>query len=292
MKLDLTIQNLDKVQAALAKLSGPQAREAYAKAINDTGFMVRKAMQAELRKFDRVTPFIANSPKLIAATPENLSAAILPTLDSRNKPSKGGKIGVDPQQVLQAQEFGGRRADKRSEVLLRKAGFLQPGWQTAIPKEPFPGSDDGRGNLNGSFLRSVLSYLQTYQAGQGHDQNMKKAAMERMRKFGKATISKRAQQQPGPYMGRSYFVAGGRAAVTWDNKKYRTGAKQTAHLQPGIWAAIGVGKSRQLRPVLIFVRAPSYQPRISMERIAKESGAQDHLDKRIRFRVRQLAESV
>lgn len=292
MKLDLTIQNLDKVQAALAKLSGPQAREAYAKAINDTGFMVRKAMQAELRKFDRVTPFIANAPKLIAATPDNLSAAILPTLDSRNKPGKGGKIGVDPQQVLQAQEFGGRRADKRSEVLLRKAGFLQPGWQTAIPKEPFPGSDDGRGNLNGSFLRSVLSYLQTYQAGQGHDQNMKKAAMERMRKFGKATISKRAQQQPGPYMGRSYFVAGGRAAVTWDNKKYRTGAKQTAHLQPGIWAAIGVGKSRQLRPVLIFVRAPSYQPRISMERIAKESGAQDHLDKRIRFRVRQLAESV
>ena len=290
MKLELKIENLEKVSADLAKLSGPQARVAYANAINDTGFMVRRAMQAELGKFDRVTPFIHKSPKLVAATPAKLSARILPTLDSRNLPTTGGKVGVDPQDVLQAQEFGGRRRDKRSEVLLRKAGFLQPGWQTAIPKEPFPGSDDGRGNLNGSFLRSVLSYLQTYQAGQGHDQNMKKAAMERMRKFGKATISKRAQQQPGPYMGRSYFVAGGRAAVTWDNKKYRTGAKQTAHLQPGIWAAIGVGKSRQLRPVLMFVRAATYRPRISMDRIARDSGAQDYLDKRIRFRIRNLAE--
>jgi len=58
MQLELKIQNLDKVREALAKLSGKQARQAYAKAINDTGFMVRKAMQDELRKFDRVTPFI------------------------------------------------------------------------------------------------------------------------------------------------------------------------------------------------------------------------------------------
>ena len=294
MKLSAEIRNQKELTDLLGKLAGGELRKAYALALNDTGFMVRGKQVAALNgAFDRVTPFVGRSPKVFKATAEKLSVSIAPTLHTdRGAFVRGGKVGVDPQDVLQAQEFGGRRADKRSEVLLRKAGFLQLGWQTAIPKEPFPGSDDGRGNLNGSFLRSVLSYLQTYQAGQGHDQNMKKAAMERMRKFGKATISKRAQQQPGPYMGRSYFVAGGRAAVTWDNKKYRTGAKQTAHLQPGIWAAIGVGKSRQLRPVLIFVRAPSYQPRISMERIAKDAGVQDYLDKRIRFRVRQLAESV
>lgn len=264
MKLDLTIQNLDKVQAALAKLSGPQAREAYAKAINDTGFMVRKAMQAELRKFDRVTPFIANAPKLIAATPENLSAAILPTLDSRNKPSKGGKIGVDPQQVLQAQEFGGRRSDKRSEAALRRAGILPAGYQTAIPTDPYPGSDDGRGNLRGAFLQQLISYLQAY------SEVGFKANMTEKRKRG-------IQKGTAKTKGRRYFVSYGRL--------------RGQHLAPGIWAAQGT-HGVDVRPVLMFVRTPSYQPRISMERIAKESGAQDHLDKRIRFRVRQLAESV
>ena len=74
MKLELKIENLEKVSADLAKLSGPQARVAYAKAINDTGFMVRRAMQAELGKFDRVTPFIQKSPKLVRATPLRPSA--------------------------------------------------------------------------------------------------------------------------------------------------------------------------------------------------------------------------
>ena len=285
MKLELKIENLEKVSADLAKLSGPQARVAYANAINDTGFMVRRAMQAELGKFDRVTPFIRKSPKLVAATPAKLSARILPTLDSRNLPTTGGKVGVDPQDVLQAQEFGGRRRDKKSEVVLRRSGWLPAGYQTALPKEPFPGSDDGNGNLKGSFIRSVLSYLQTFQE-LGYHQNMKKGARERLERGG----TKRQLAEHGPRMGRKYFIAGGRAAVTWDNKKYRAGAGSTKHLQPGIWASLGSGSSRQLRPVLIFVRTPSYQPRISMDRIARDSGAQDYLDKRIRFRIRNLAE--
>ena len=37
---------------------------------------------------------------------------------------------------------------------------------------------------------------------------------------------------------------------------------------------------------------PTYTPRINMDRIAQQSSAQDYLDKRVRFRVRELAESV
>lgn len=263
MQLDLKIENLDKVRDALAKLSGPQAKEAYAKAINDTGFMVRRAMQAELGKFDRVTPFIQRSPKLVAATPDKLSARILPTLDSRNLPSKGGKVGVDPQDVLQAQEFGGRRADKRSESVLRRAGILPPGFQTAIPREPYPGSDDGRGNLRGAFLQQLLAYLQAYNVAGTSNMTAKR---------------KRSIQQGTPKTrGRRYFVSYGRL--------------RGQHLAPGIWAAQGT-HGVDVRPVLMFVRTPSYTPRISMDRIARDSGAQDYLDKRVRFRIRQLAESV
>jgi hypothetical protein len=196
---------------------------------------------------------------------------------------------VDPQQVLQSQEFGGRRADKRSEVVLRKSGWLPLGYQTAIPRDPFPGSVDQYGNIRGDFIRSVLSFLQAFQGNQGYTQNMNEEARTNVKRFGKGTISKRAQKQAGPFMGRTYFVAGGRAAVTWDNRAYRAGARKTAHLQPGIWASVGVGKNRQIRPVLIFVRSPSYQPRISMDRIAEQVGLQEYLDRRVRFRIREAA---
>lgn len=275
MKLDIKIQNLDKVRDALSKLSGTQAREAFAKAINDAGFQVRKTMQAELGKFDRVTPFIRNSPKLIAATPDKLSATILPTLDGRNLPSTGGKVGVDPQQVLQAQEFGGRRRDKRSEVALRAAGILPSGYQTAIPATPFPGSDDGRGNLRGAFLQQLLSYFQAY-TREGFRANMGKKRMSTLRN----------QQGIGNVATRKVFktTLGVRYFVSF-------GPSRGQHLAPGIWAARGVHDA-SVRPVLMFVRSPVYTPRISMERIAKDAGVQDYLDKRVRYRIRQIAEGL
>lgn len=275
MKLDLQIQNLDKVGDAFAKLSGPQAKVAYAKAINDTGFMVRKAMQTEFAKFDRVTPFILKSPKLIAATPEKLSASILPTLDSRNTPSLGGKVGVDPQDVLQAQEFGGKRRDKRSEAALRRAGILPNGYQTAIPETPYPGSDDGRGNLRGAFLQQLISYLQAY-SEQGFKANMsakRKRGLRNQQGIGSIPAKKVYKTT----LGRRYFVSYGRM--------------RGDHLQAGVWATSGT-HDVVVKPVLMFVQAPNYTPRINMDRIAQQSGAQDHLDKRVRFRVRELAESV
>ena len=287
MKLSAEIRNQKELTDLLGKLAGGELRKAYALALNDAGFQVRREMQAALRSsFDRVTPWVERSPRVFPATPDKLSVAVRPTLrDTRPGPrGTGGKPGVDPQDILEAQAFGGRRRDKKSEVVLRRSGWLPSGYQTAIPKEPFPGSEDGHGNIKGSFIRSVLSYLQTFEE-LGHTQNMKKGARERVERGG----TKRQLEQQGPRLGRKYFIAGGRAAVTWDNKKYRSGAGNTKHLQAGIWASLGSGATRQLRPVLIFVRAPKYQPRISMDKIAKQADLQDYLDKRVRFRVREAA---
>lgn len=265
MQITAEIRNQRAVEHLLAQLSGKQASQAYAKALNDAGFQVRRNMQAALRtSFDRVTPWIERSPKVFPATAERLSVAVAPTLSTTNAPSLGGKIGMDPQKVLQAQEFGGRRADKRSEVALRRAGILPMGFQTAIPAAPFPGSDDGRGNLRGAFLQQLLSYLQAY-SEQGYRANM--------------TDKKRAGIQRGSKRveGRRYFVSYGR---------WREG--RGAHLAPGIWAASGTGGA-VLRPVLMFVRPGRYQPRISMDKIAQQSDLQDYLDKRVRFRIREAA---
>lgn len=275
LKLDIRVENLDKVRKALDMLSGPQARQAYANAINDTA----KHVQAEMRKhlqsaFDRPTEHIWKSPKYTPATPDNLSASIIPTIDSRNKPGKGGKVGVDQQKILQAQEFGGRRRDKKSEVVLRRAGILMPGWQTAIPETPFPGSDDGHGNLRGAFLQQLLSYMQAY-SEQGYRANMTQATMKNLRRGGTAA---RLAKIAGPVLGRRYFVSYG---------KWREG--RTSHFAPGIWAVLG-SSGANVRPVVMFVRAGTYTPRISMDRVTKDAGVQEYLDRKIRLRIRRMAE--
>ena len=273
VSLNVQLRNQEAVLDQLAKLSGPQARAAYAKALNDAGFQVRREMQKTLRgSFVGVTPWIERSPKVFPATAEKLSVSVAPTLSTTNAPSKGGKVGVDPQKVLQAQEFGGRRADKRSESALRRAGILPSGYQTAIPKTLYPGSDDGRGNLRGAFVQQLLSYLQAF-SEVGFKANMSDKRKARLRnQQGIGNIA--AKKVYKTTLGVRYFVSRGRL--------------RGSHLAPGIWAAKGT-HDVELRPVLMFVRTPSYQPRISMDAIARQSDLQNYLDKRVRFRIREAA---
>lgn len=257
MEISLKIENLQAVREVLDKLSGQQARVAYAKGLNDTGFHVRRTMQAEFSNvFDRPTSYVVNSPRVRMATPDKLSVSIEPTY-------MGGK-GIDPQKILQAQERGGVRRDKRSEVALRRAGILPNGYYTVIPKEPYPGSDDGRGNVRGPFLVQLITYFQA-SGEQGFKANM---TAKRKKAINKGTAKT---------AGRRYFVAYGRL---------RSG--KTSHLAPGIWAASGP-YGAVVMPVLMFVRTPNYKPLLSMERVAKVADVQTYLDRRVRFQIREAA---
>lgn len=274
MRLSAEIRNQKELTDLLGKLAGGELRKAYALALNDTGFMVRGKQVAALNgSFDRVTPFVGRSPKVFKATPEKLSVSIAPTLHTdRGAFVRGGKVGVDPQDVLQAQEFGGRRRDKRSEVILRRAGILPSGMQTAIPKTPYPGSDDGRGNLRGPFLVQLISYLQAF-GEQGYRANMTDKRRARLRnQQGIGSIA--AKKVYKTTLGRRYFVSYGRV--------------RSQHLPPGIWAASGT-HDVDVKPVVMFVRSGTYRPRIDMDRVARDAGVQEYLDKRVRFRVREAA---
>lgn len=274
MKLSAEIRNQKELTDLLGKLAGGELRKAYALALNDTGFMVRGKQVAALKgAFDRVTPFVGRSPKVFKATAEKLAVSIAPTLHTdRSAFVRGGKVGVDPQDVLQAQEFGGRRRDKRSEVILRRAGILPSGMQTAIPKTPYPGSDDGRGNLRGPFLVQLISYLQAF-GEQGYRANMTDKRRARLRnQQGIGSIA--AKKVYKTTLGRRYFVSYGRV--------------RSQHLPPGIWAASGT-HDVDVKPVVMFVRSGTYRPRIDMDRVARDAGVQEYLDKRVRFRVREAA---
>lgn len=266
VQLSVEIKEYAQLDQYLRRLAGRAARESYAKALNDTGFEVRRRMQRHLgERFDRVTPWVQRSPKVFQATPDKLSVAVAPTITTDHSVfMRGGKVGVDPQDVLQAQEYGGRRRDKRSEVALRRAGILPSGYQTAIPATPYPGSDDGRGNLRGAFLQQLLSYLQAF-SEQGYRANMTDRR--------KRSVHKGTARQAG----RRYFVSYGRL---------RGGPGQ--HLAAGIWAASGTG-GVDVRPVLMFVRAPTYRPRLQLQRMTSEADLQAYLDRRVRFRIREAA---
>lgn len=266
MQISAKVQNLGPVVDVLRNLSGPQARGAYAKAINDTAFQVRRAMKAEMGQvFDRPTRYILNSSYVDMATPNKLSARIAPE-------NKRDSVGVDPQKILQAQEFGGSRRDKRSEVAFRRAGLLPAGWQMVIPTDPYPGSDDGKGNLRGAFVSQLISYFQA-SAEQGYSANMKdkrKAKLRNQQGIGNIAAKKVYKTT----LGRRYFVSYGRL--------------RGQHLPAGIWAASGT-HDVDVKPVVMFVRAGRYTPRLSMERIADKVDVQGYMDKRLRFRIREAA---
>ena len=273
IQLSTRVLNQAELLRQIHGLTGAQAAKAYAKALNDTGFEIRRAMQDEMRAvFDRPTDYILRSPFVRMATAAKLSVTIEPTY-------MGGK-GIDPQKILDAQTWGGRRRDKRSEVALKRAGILPAGYQTAIPDEarggPYPGSDDGKGNLRGPFLVQLISYFQAF-GEQGYKANMSDKGYLRVHRGTKKQA------------GRRYFVTYGKTRGGPRITQKGEQDERTAHLAPGIWAASGTGGA-DVRPVLMFVRpGRGYQPRFDMDKVAKRADATVYLERRIRYRLREAA---
>ncbi len=285
MKMNMLVTGMEGARRQFDALTGEQVRVVAAKALNDVAYQrLRPAMQQEMqRRFDRPTPFIVRSPKVFPATPQKLEVSIAPTYQSQFG-TTGGKIGVDPQQVLQAQEFGGQRRDKRSEVALRRAGILPAGYQLAIPANPFPGSEDGYGNLKGPFLVQLISYFQAF-GEQGYRANMSDRTRANLARGGTAA---RLAKVAGPQLGRRYIVSYG---------KMRGGARFTrkgepdmraSNLAPGIWAVLG-STGAVVKPVVMFVRKGTYKPRLELEGLATRQDTQDYLARRMRFRIREAA---
>lgn len=288
MQLNTNIIGVDRVRKQLEALSDLQIREASAKALNDAAFQLRRDMQAHMRStFDRVTPWIERSPKVFPATADKLEAIVAPTYRSELG-TKGGKVGVDPQQVLQTQSVGGRRADKRSEVALRRAGILPRGYQTAIPGDvyggPYPGSHDGRGNLRGPFLTQLLSYLQAFGEA-GYRANMGSARQKRMHEQGV-----KARGFVGPVRGRRYIVAYGDLRGGARFTKKGDPDKRLSNLDPGIWAIQGTG-GVDVRAVLLFIKPnEGYRPLLQFDRLANDPARAEYLGRRFRYHVRTAFE--
>lgn len=265
MKIDLKIKGLEAVQNKLSRLSGGAAREVFAKAVTDTAYQAQRDIQGNMRRnFEGVTPYLTKSVLVEPATPDRLSARVAP--------SKVDQGGVDPQKILQAQEFGGARRTKRFEAALRAAAVLPPGFITTIPKSPFPGTVDGRGNLRGRFVMELLHYFQANAARVGALNKRKRAALQRSISYTGAMrwVNKELVDRDVRLLNGYEFVV----------------IHSAERLAPGIWAR-RPGVHKEIKPVLIFVRHANYTPRLGVDRITKDGKLQSYLEKRLRYRVRK-----
>lgn len=277
MRLDIKINGLERVQSQLDSLSKGQLRGAMVKAVNDVAYeALVPAMVDQMRKvFDRPTQFILKAPRVVPATTGRMYALVEPAWRRGND--------VSPQKVLNAQVNGGRRRDKRSEVALRRAGVLPSGWQIAIPDEsrggPFPGSDDGHGNISGPFMIHLLSYLQSFPEPKGKRRNMTAGTKNLLLKRGGEK-----KKAGGPTLARRYIVSDGRRVGRQPN-----GVEFTKNLPPGVWAVMG-GNGKTIKAVLKFIRpGKGYTPLLDMEAVAKRVDLDEWVSRKMRYHIRQAA---
>jgi len=254
LSFDFDKASMALVQKHLTKLANGGLRAALTDALKDTGHHARRGMGKHLAKeFDRPAPFIVRSPKFVLDE-KRLALSVLPTQDTRRFAFGGGQgKGLDAQHVLQAQEWGGQRHLKRFEIALTALGILPSGMQTAIPTVPFPGSDDGRGNLRGPFTRRLLTQLQALRSASG------------------AAAPGRGKQNTRPRTGQ----LGG-----WQLMVIRA---HTGKLPPGIWAR----QHRQIRPVVIFTRPGNYRARGLMRGVEQATDLPQYVQRRVRYRIRR-----
>ena len=124
-------------------------------------------------------------------------------------------------------------------------GVLPPGWGI-VPAAGAKPHMDAFGNVRGSFLVQLLSYLQAF-GEQGYRANM--------------TDKRRANlagKRGAKITGVEYFIS--RGPGMWYGRQQR--------LPAGIWSRTGTHGS-DIKPVFMFVNAGSYRKLIDMERIAR-----------------------
>jgi hypothetical protein len=250
MKADLHIDL--KAADAAVRLSPARVRSATVKAVNVTGMSAMKAEVEEMaRVFDRPTPYTLNSVGLTRATADTMAASLFVKDDGEGGVRAGA---IAPNKYIWPEVHGGERRFKRFEKALQRIGVMRPD-EAAVPGAY--AKLDQYGNMAASQITQLLSYLQAF-GEQGYRAN---ATAQ-----GKQRIAKGSRKKG--VRGVEYFVNRGKG--TWFGGGSWKAGEKTQHLkQRGVYARVGFGFGKALKPVLMFVRKPVYQPRFDFEGVAQ-----------------------
>lgn len=224
----------------LSQLELQQLPYAHTLALNNTAEYARRAELQEFRRqFDRPKPSTLNEkagPLRIKYAKRGLYPNDFAEVRVKDTPQVKGEPALV---YLSHNIHGGRRAEKRSESLLRRAGILFPGYYTV----PADGARfDQYGNMSAGQMQEILSAVGAQRDALSNFKGRTlKDAYRKQRRMRSAAAK--------------YFVA------------YRS-RQQTRHLAEGIWQRFG-NSDWEVRPVLLFVKgAPRYKKRIRWEETA------------------------
>jgi len=203
------------------------------------------ALYAQMRQdFDRPTPYTLNSFYVRAASPARLVAEVLPKTDSFK--------GSPADKYLGPEIYGGDRKLKRLELRLQRVGLMKPG-QYALPGEG--AGLDAYGNISRGQVTTLLSEL-----GAMLDVTTRSISQARLRRLSKANL----------LVGRGFGVKGQKGGFgrrMQINSRYFV-AKSKVNGEPlGVYVLLSKGN---VKPVLVFVRKPTYQVRLQWGQVADQ----------------------
>lgn len=230
------------VERALAGMKDLRSQVPFATALalTRTAEAAKVAVQQEMvRVFDRPTPFTFQAMRVIPARKTNLEAAVV-------FKDLGGKGLTDAKTRYGHQVFGGARATKRMETLLRRSGLLLMS-EDAVPGE---GAQlDAYGNMSRGQVVQILSWFQTF-GEEGFTANSTQATRERKargtrKRGGQRFFFRRERPGRGIYLATAVTVPSAKRGVASQN-----------------WA---------IKPVLMFVRRSMYKPRLDVEGVVQRT---------------------
>ncbi len=228
--------NVDEVRKRLV-LDEKQLVVAQRKALAGIAGATKAEITAEMgRVFDRPTPYTLRS-LYMRVEKERLESEVW------FKDQVDAGKGTAATQYLTPQVYGGGRGLKRFELALQRIHVLPAGMYAV----PAPGAKfDAYGNINRGQIVQILSYLSAF-GEQGYRANM--------------TAARRAKLKRGTAKTRGF--------------EYIVIRPGTRNLRPGIWERTQTAFGAGMRPVLWFVRAPSYHKRLKFFEIAEQVHGRD-----------------
>jgi len=235
MRGGVTIKGLTEVQDKLRGLASGKLNVAVKAALNDAAHAGYEAARNEMRRvFELPTPWVLGGLRYVKATSSKLEARI-------DFDHWGNKTLVTVADVLRAEIDGGQRRYKRHESALRQARILPPGMFVV----PGTAADrDAYGNMKGSQIVQILAWFRAF-GEQGYRANMTDKGRSRLGRGSKRT------GRPG----FQYFVL----------------KQPYGKLQPGIYKRYAFKSGSAVKPVMIFVRSPSYRKRFDFYGVAQRS---------------------
>lgn len=234
VKVDVT--GLNEVKARLQGM-GKQVDYAASRALNSVAFDAMREGRAHIAAGIKASPWTVNAWYVRKKASKNDLTASVGWSDYL-----ANKRGHAAEYYLSQHWAGGSRKQKAFESRLQRAGLLPAGMVTVPGKAA---SDlrltDGKGNIKGSSLVSILSGLGAFTES-GYSAN---ASGRKLSKIRAASRRVYWAGKPGPNTPNGIWMI---------DEKYKSGRGR-------------------LRPVMIFVNRASYQKRLDLGKIAEQSRA-------------------